>query len=270
MQNSVDKRLLKVWQKYCINKEIDNVIRAGYVACGTGKIQPQTTAERARRNELIAKHEEALSELGVVRAETDGGHIYGTILLADLLHRFFPEFIDAEIHVLIMSALLYHEIDERENGDQLDDGTQDLSQKATDFENILEQELGDVPHFCREKQALILSERMNGTPFKSVDRRDKIVLAAWCIKAIDKLEAVLKNAIDGSKGIVGHISQKKDPSSRDMKTVNFLGTDDITFVWALPLKEFFEGTILWRLILVAVNDAYPVSEIPAPFRIVPD
>lgn len=266
-----DRLLLEVWRTWANTlKPIDDIDRAGFPACGTGRWQPRQKWIRKSRNSLVKLLQKALAGVGVVRNETDGGHIYGLHALADLLYRYFPEHFPEDSQLELYAGIQFHEIDELENGDSLDDGRQDISKKVAEMSKDFDRLLGHLPNVESIKVLLIESELSKGLPYAAVDKTNRIAVLAWILKALDKVEAILQNGRYRQMGVVGHVSQKEDPSERDLWVVQKIGTDDVTLTWAYASKTFLEGTILWRLILVMINDVYSPEEIPEVFRITPD
>ena len=259
------KKIQALWETYDRVKDLDDVARAGFVACGTGKIQPKTKLVKNLRRCVVRWLRWQLKVLGEIRLETDGGHIFGVLVLADLVNRYFPDWLPDETYALVRGALLYHEADELTGGDQLDDGRLVLSEQASNMMTALEQMLGQTPNVNVVKEVICLAEQMSGTPYDMVDHSNVLMSASWWVKALDKAEAPLQNGRYRKLDAVGRISQKDDPSERDLETMQELGTDDIAFNWAWASARYLQGTVLWVVIIAMILDVYPYQEIPGQF-----
>lgn len=266
MEQITQQKLTALWRTYNHTKALDDVLRQGYIVCGTGKIQPKSKSLRNLRRAILELLHQLDAKLGNFRPETDGGHTFGTIILADLIGRYFPEHLPSRICNLVKEGLIYHEADELFYGDSLDDGTQNTANKASQANESLDKILGQTPNVELLIEILTRAERMKGCPYRTIDPQNLVDTAAWWIKAIDKTEAILQNGRYHQQGIVGHISQKDNPSDRDLRSTHTVGTDDITLVWAEAATSFLKDTILWQLILAMINDTYEPSQIPHQFK----
>lgn len=259
--------LLELWRVWRIWKSLSDVQRSGLIFCGANRKHFKNRLLDFCAGSLIAFFRWCLVKLGATREESVSEHVYGTILLLDLMARFglLPKGVSALAKIMMP----YHEPDEVVSmSDDVDDGSQDAGYKAQATKEGLEYAFAETPNTEPTVRLILQADRMKGISFEEIPRTSLYEVAAWCAKAIDKTEAVLQNVRLRDLGVVGRIGRKENPSPGDMQAVRELGTDDITFVWAWNSALYLQGTVLWDLLLVAIHDIYPEEEIPEQFRLV--
>jgi len=267
----------KIWWKYNEAKTLDEVPRGGIVVCGTGKVQPKSHVLRGIHGGVVGALERGLAVLGKIRLETDGGHTFGLLVLANLVYRYFSDLLPWEIWCLVNEAGIYHEIDELEFGDMLDDGSQIAEQKNQQMAEATARFFEGIPNADAVREIIEQAEKMKNVSFDEIADYYKpgqpatwIRTAAWWLKALDKVEAVLQNGRYKMMDAVGHIGNKPVPSARDAEVVEELGTDDIVFVWAWASAGYLRGTVLWEILVAMMLCVYDECEIPSQFLTAPD
>ena len=258
------KLLTELWRKYVVAKSLDDVPRGGFPACGTGKVQPKQRWVRNLRRWLVRVLNRCLARLGEIRLETDGGHSFGLVLLAYLVHVYLPEHLPLKIYILVSAAGIYHELGEIVYGDRLDDGSQDLLSKNNSEAEVIREYFRGVPDSEYLERIIIRAEDMQ-VRYEEVDLSNELDVAAWWLKALDKTEAVLQNGRYRMMNAVGRIGQKDNPSKKDLASIEELGTDDIVFIWAFGSAKHLMGTVLWKLMVAMMMDIYDIEEIPVQF-----
>jgi len=259
----------KVWRKWVFAKKLDDVMRNGFIMCGTGKVQPKWRWVRSLRRWLVRVLQGCLEGLGEIRLETDGGHTFGFALLACLIHKYFPEHLSRETWILVNEAGIFHEVGEIVYGDRIDDGSHDRKAKSASEAEVLAEYFRDMPDTEYLVRIIERAEYMKDVPvpYAEVDLSNEIDVAAWWLGALDKTEALLQNGRYKTMDAVGRIGQKDvpPPSARDAGNVKQVGTDDIVFVWSWQYRNLLYGSVLWDLVLAMMMDIYDWKEIPVQF-----
>ena len=258
------EKLLNLWCAWRNWKSLSDVPRSGLIFCGADRKHFKNRLIDLCVGVLVAFLKWALIKLGVTRDESVNEHNYGTIVLLDLMARF--GLLPNGVFYVAKIAMPYHEGEEvLTRRDEVDDGRQDKTRKARDTTDGLDYAFGKTPRTGLTKELILLADRMKGISLEEIPHTSLYEVSAWWVKGVDKAEAVLQNVRRREQGVPGRIGYKKDPSPEDMRAVQELGTDDITFVWAWNSARYLEGTVLWDLILVAIHDIYPPEEIPKQF-----
>ena len=191
-----------------------NVRRMGVAKCGSNG---RPTTKRGLRK-LVEPF------FGKNREESDGEHVYGTVVLTSLLPDYYPDKFPKETEQKYFSTMLYHELGEGASGDIPADGTRDdevQDQKELNYvKNLLDNYATDKAR--NEKMPLYRD---------FLEQKDVVGRNSFLI---DKFEAILFNLFLEQQGRPGsiswrtkHFGQKlsKDQGLTDEEIAEITGSD---------------------------------------------